>query len=109
MHSLISMTSKNHTISKVVAKTLVRLLLFTLLLSIYLFASKSIDLDTQIYFEHAVAMIAPLILFIVVFVLLIFTLKNKYNITELNWLFSLSSIFLIVYILMLYTRIYPLF
>ncbi|WP_270089382.1 hypothetical protein [Sphingobacterium sp. SYP-B4668] len=103
--------SKNHTISKVIAKILLRLFVIILALAfIPLLSDNKAQLqNTYLYFENKWVLIFPLLLF-VIFVTLLFTmLKNKYTKTEVNWLFSLSTIMLSIYLLMLYSRIYPIF
>lgn len=104
--------SKNHTISKFVAKLLVRL--FMLLL---LFAFAPAILETKItrplsstfvYIQNKWAFIFPGILFLSFLTLLIVTLRHKYQKTDMNWMLSLNTGLLIVYLIMLYARLYPL-
>ena len=105
-------TSKNHTISKIVAKSLLRLFLFLLVLAtVPLFIKKEQGSSLQaqkIAFPNEMAMIAPGLLFTIFVILLVFMLKNKYNRIDINWQFSLCTIFLLTYLILLYTRIYPL-
>lgn len=102
-------TSKNHTISKIVAKALLRLVLIILVLGIVFAYSKDANLlkNITLFFPHKWAIFAPISLFIVFVILMFMMLKEKYGRMDLNWLFSLSGFFLIVYLLMLYSRIYP--
>ena len=103
--------SKNHTISKFVAKLLVRL--FMLLL---LFAFAPAVLETKlarplsatfVYIQNKWAFIFPGILFLSFLTLLIITLRHKYQKTDLNWMLSLNTGLLIVYLILLYTKLYP--
>lgn len=103
--------SKNHTISQFTAKLLIRL--FILLL---LFAFAPIVLedrttlsysDTFIYLENKWALVFPGLLFASFIALLILTLRHKYRKTDLNWMLSLNTVLLIIYVVMLYVRIFP--
>ncbi len=99
------MNAKNHTISKIVAKTFLRLLIITLAFSVYLFFSDK-NMNMTLHFTNEWVLIFPLLLFLTVFTLLIYVLKNKYALIELNWLFSLATAFFCIYLILLYTRIY---
>jgi cytochrome bd-type quinol oxidase subunit 2 len=103
-----TMTSKNHTISRVVAKTCVRLVFILLAFSLYIFFTKEENELQHLHFQNHWAIIAPCLLFIGLVTLMTVMLKNKYTKTDLNWLFSLSAIFFSIYLLLLYSRIYPL-
>lgn len=102
----LTMTPKNHTISRIVAKTCVRLLMVLLVLSIYLSFGNNDQNIQQLLFQSYWAIITPFLLFGFVIVLLILALKNKYHKTDLNWLFSLSALFFSIYLVLLYSRIY---
>lgn len=102
---------KNHTISQFTAKLLVRL--FILLL---LFAFVPIVLEeetarsyseTFVYLENKWALVFPGLLFASFVVLLFLTLRYKYQKTDLNWMLSLNATLLIIYVVMLYVRLYP--
>lgn len=105
-------TSKNHTISKIVAKSLLRIFVLLLALaSVPVFSNKGTqsNLDAKhVAFPNEMAVVAPALLFIIFVVLLIVMLKNKYLRIDINWQFSLCTIFLLVYLILLYSRIYPL-
>jgi len=101
------MNAKNRTTSKIVAKTFLRLLMIVLAFSIFLVYTQE-KMDVSLYFANQWMLIFPILLFLVVLVLLILVLRNKYAVNELNWLFSLSAAFFCIYLIMLYTRIYPL-
>lgn len=99
------MNAKNRTISKIVAKTFLRLLVITLAYSIFLYFSDK-NMTMSLHFANQWMLIFPLLLFIIVFGLLIIVLKNKYETIEMNWLFSLASAFFCIYLILLYSRIY---
>lgn len=102
-----TMASKNHTISKVVAKTLVRLLIIILAFSIYLYFAKGDQMATNLQFDSMWSLTFPILLFVIVFTLLFLILKHKFVHSDVNWLFSLSCLFFILYLILLYSRIYP--
>lgn len=102
------MSFKNYTTSKIVAKTCLRLLAIVLAFSLFILFSKG-DNQAALYFVNKWAILFPILLFILTSTLLIFVLKNKYLNIEYNWLFSLSSIFMCIYLIMLYSRIFETF
>ena len=104
--------SKNHTISKFVAKLLVRLFMLLLL---FAFAPAILEKKTGrslnatfVYIENKWAFIFPGMLFLSFLTLLILTLRYKYEKVDLNWMLSLNTGLLIGYLALLYIRIYPL-
>ncbi|SEL61939.1 hypothetical protein [Parapedobacter koreensis] len=105
-------SSKNHTISKFIAKLLVRLFILLLL---FAFAPVILEQETIrplgqtfVYIENKWAFIFPGLLFLSFLVLLIITLRSRYQKTDLNWMLSLNAFLLIIYVIMLYARLYPL-
>lgn len=106
---LMNNTSKNHTISKIVAKAILRFILVILILGIAFTFSKDANLLNKIslFFPHKWAIFAPITLFLIFLVLMVLMLREKYKKTDINWLFSLSGAFLLFYLIMLYSRIYP--
>lgn len=102
------MPSKNHTISKIVARTCVRVLVILLAFSLYILYNYSDSASQTLHFQNYWSIIAPLVLFFTVITLMILTLRFKYSKTDLNWLFSFACVFFAVYLSMLYSRIYPL-
>lgn len=103
--------SKNHTISQFTAKLLVRLFIFLLL---FAFAPVVLEQETTrtysetfVYIENKWALIFPGLLFVSFLALLILTLRYKYRKTDLNWMLSLNTALLIIYVTMLYIRLYP--
>ena len=103
--------SKNHTISQFTAKLLVRLFILLLL---FAFAPVVLEQETTrsygetfVYIENKWALIFPGLLFASFLVLLFLTLRHKYQKTDLNWMLSLNTALLIIYITMVYVRLYP--
>ncbi|PVH24925.1 hypothetical protein [Sphingobacterium corticibacter] len=103
-------SSKNHTTSKIVAKSILRLffVLFVMLLAFYVTQDASKLSGINLYFTNKWVLLFPITLFLLYVTLLILVLKNKYEREEYNWLMSLSGGFLIAYTLLLFARIYPL-
>ena len=103
--------SKNHTISKFIAKLLVRLFILLLLFAFAPFILQDhtrVSLaQTYLYLDNKWAFIFPGILFLSFIVLLALTLRHKYQLVDLNWLLSLNAAMLIGYVILLYVRIYP--
>src|SRR5690606_25296678 len=102
------MSSKNHTISKIVARTCVRVLVILLAFSLSILCNYSDSASQTPHFPHYRSILAPLALFFTVITLMILTLRFKYSNTDLSWLFSFACVFFAVYLIMLYSRIYPL-
>ncbi|MVZ65989.1 hypothetical protein GQF61_08970 [Sphingobacterium sp. DK4209] len=104
------MTSKNHTISKIVAKAILRIVMIILIIGIAYSFSKDANLlkNISLYFPHKWAIFAPISLFIVFIILMLMMLREKYKRTDFNWLFALAGGFLVIYLMMLFSRIYPL-
>lgn len=102
------MTPKNHTISKIIAKACLRVLVLLLAFSLYFFFTGDFKQTQSLYFENKSAVIFPILLFFTVITLMVLVLKNKFSKIDFNWFFALSALFLIVYIVLLYTRMYPL-
>ena len=103
--------SKNHTISQFAAKLLVRLFILLLLFAfapvvLEQEASRSYN-ETVVYIENKWALVFPGLLFLSFLVLLVLTLRYKYQKTDLNWMLSLNTGLLIVYVTLVYVRLYP--
>lgn len=103
--------SKNHTISQFTAKLLVRLFILLLL---FAFAPVVLEQETTrsynetfVYIENKWALIFPGLLFLSFLTLLILSLRYKYQKTDLNWMLSLNTALLIIYVAMVYVRLYP--
>lgn len=101
--------SKNHTISKIVAKAILRItvVLISFLVIIH-FTNREI-MSQQIFFLHRWSLIFPILLFLIFVAFLIPVLREKYMKIEYNWLFSLTGIFVCLYLVLLSTRILSIF
>lgn len=106
-----NMTSKNHTISKLVAKTMVRLFLLVLVLAFTpLFMGEETSGSLQnvyLTITNRWALVSPALLLLIFIVLLILALRQKYSKVDINWMLSLNAGLLIIYLLLLYSRVYP--
>jgi len=104
--------TKNHTTSKFVSKLLVRLFILLLAAAIApIFVDDQIAAKIQttyVYIENKWVFIFPLILFLSFLTLLILTGRAKHEKTDLNWMLSLNTLLLIIYVVMLFIRLYPL-
>lgn len=105
-------TPKNHTISMFTAKLLTRLFILLLLFSMAPFLiDKQLSARAEhiyVYLENKWTFIFPGTLFLSFLTLLIMTLRKRYAQTDLNWMLSLNTIILIIYLILLYMRLYPL-
>ena len=101
--------TKNHTISKIIAKAILRLILIVIILGIVFTFTKDAKLldNISLFFPQKWAIFAPVLLFAIFIVLMFIMLKEKYQRIDINLLFNLSGIFLLIYLLLLYARIYP--
>ncbi len=103
--------SKNHTTSKFVAKVLVRLFLLVLVMAFTpLFMGEEISGSLGNVYLHITnrwALVFPALLFLIFIVLLILALRRQYSQIDINWMLSLNATLLIVYLILLYSRIYP--
>lgn len=101
--------TKNHTISKIVAKAIQRIVLIIMIVGAAFALSKDAKLldNISVYFPHKWAIFAPISLFLTFVVLMFLVMKEKYKRIDYNWLFVLAGGFLLIYLLMLYSRIYP--
>lgn len=106
-----TISSKNHTISKFTAKLLVRLFILLLLFAFAPFLledqTRGSLAQTYFYMSNKWAFIFPGLLFLSFLVLLVLTLRHKYQLVDLNWMLSLNTALLIGYVVLLYVRIYP--
>lgn len=100
--------SKNRSISKKIAKSTLWISMVAILAPIILYYSQYKDkgLHPAIEFPNKIGMIAPLVLFFIYIALLISALKNKFERSDLNLLFSLSAVILSFYLILLYSRIF---
>lgn len=104
--------TKNRTInSKFVSKLLVRLFIIVLIAGVLpFFADEQIKNNmavTYVYIENKWVFIFPLILFLSFLTLLILTSRAKNEQDDLNWILSLNTLLLIIYIVLLFVKLYP--
>lgn len=104
-------TKKKLITSKFVTKLLVRLFVILLLIGIvpiYLDEEVKKNLEvTYIYIANKWVFIFPIILFLSFLTLLILTGRAKHEQEDLNWMLALNTALLIIYLVMLYTKLYP--
>ncbi|MFD1769390.1 hypothetical protein [Sphingobacterium suaedae] len=101
--------SKNHTISKIVAKAVFRITIILLALPIIIYFTNSAIMSKQVSFSSPWAIAAPLLLLLTFLVLLVVVLKNRYTKIEYNWLLTLSGLFVCLYLILFYTRVLSIF
>ncbi len=97
--------SKNHTISKIVAKAVLRITIILIAFPIIVYFTNTEVMSQQVFFPHRWAVIAPVLLLLIFTALLILVLRDKYTKIEYNWLFSLTGVFVCLYLVLFYTRI----
>lgn len=98
-------TTKSHTVSKVVARTVIKLTMIILATPIVLYFTHKEAMAQTITFPHPWAIIFPILLLLSFVILLFVVLRDKYNKTDANWLLALSGVMLSIYLIMLYSRI----
>lgn len=105
-----SASPKNHTISVIAAKTILRLMLvfLVMVLAFYLVKDQQKLQRASLYFENKWMLVFPALLFVSFIALLIKILSSKYRHVDINWLFVLNGGLLLVYLGLLFSRIYAL-
>lgn len=98
-------SSKNHTISKIAAKAIVRVTVILIALPIILYFTRPEAMASQVSFPNPWSIVAPVLLLMSFVALLIVVLRNKYSKMEYNWLLILSGIFVCLYLFLFYTRV----
>jgi hypothetical protein len=104
--------NKNQKISRIAAKTAIRVFIIILFFGLLpLISGQGQPWDQRLANAHLVVtnkwMLAfPALLFAGFLTLTILCLKNKYRLTDINWLLVLNAIILVAYLVMLYSRIY---
>jgi hypothetical protein len=104
--------SKNQKISKIAAKTAIRIFIIILFMGILPFvAGQDQPWGDKLANAHLVlpnkwTLVYPAVLFLGFLALTILCLKNKYKQTDINWLLVLNAVILITYLVLLYSRIY---
>ncbi len=98
-------SSKNHTISKIAAKAIVRITVILIALPIILYFTRPESMASRVSFPNPWSLVAPLLLLLSFVALLVVVLRNKYSKMEYNWLLILSGIFVCLYLFLFYTRV----
>lgn len=98
-------SSKSHTISKIAAKTAVRLTIVLIVLPIFIYFTKPEVMASSVRFPHPWAIAFPILLLLAFAALLFQVLKDKYSKTDFNWLLTLSGVVLSLYLILFYGRI----
>lgn len=101
--------SKNHTISKIVAKAVLRLTVIIIAAPIVIYFTDADALESKVSFPSVWSIISPILLLLSFVALLVAVLKNKYERIELNWLMTLAGIFTCLYLIIFYTRVLGMF
>ncbi|TDS14058.1 hypothetical protein [Sphingobacterium paludis] len=102
-------SSKNHTISKIVAKAILRITVILIALPIILYFTRPDAMASQISFPNPWSIAAPVLLILSFIAILIMVLRNKYTKLEYNWLLTLSGVFVCLYLILFYTRVLAMF
>jgi len=100
--------NKKIKLSKLAAKTAVRIFVIILFFGLFPFVTgNNTHLDsTHLYIENKWTLVFPAILFIGFTTLLVLCMKKKYQEPDLNWLLVLNTVILLTYLIMLYSRIF---
>lgn len=101
--------SKNHTISKMIAKAVLRITVILIAFPIIVYFTNPEVMAQRVFFPHRWAVVFPILLLLVFVALLITVLRDKYTKIEYNWFFSLTGIFVCIYLVSFYVRILSIF
>lgn len=101
--------TKNHSITKKLAKTTLLISIIAILSPILFYYTNinNLEMKKMIMFPNKLGLISPLLLFIIYLGLLLTMLKQKYERSDLNILFALCALTLSIYLFLLYSRIFP--
>lgn len=103
--------TRNQKISKIAAKTAIRIFIIVLFVGVLPFVTGNQPWsakaeNTHLFIPNKWALIYPALLFIGFVTLTILVLKNKYKVVDINWLLVFNTIILLIYLVLLYSRIY---
>jgi len=104
--------SKSQKISKIAAKTAVRIFIIILFMGILPFISGQDQpwgdklTNAHLVIPNKWTLAFPALLFLGFLTLTILCMKNKYKQPDINWLLVLNAAILITYLVLLYSRIY---
>ena len=94
-------------VSRIAAKTSLRLFVILILAACVPFMRGNSKVNQMSFVVHSKwTFISPSVLVIAFIVLLILTLKNKYSKVDINWLFTLDAVILIIYGITLYIHLF---
>ena len=94
-------------VSRIAAKTSLRLFVILILAACVPFLQNNAKLNHMTFIVHSKwTFISPAVLLIAFVVLLILCLRNRYSKADINWLFTLDSVLLIVYGITLYLHLF---
>src|SRR5690606_4639215 len=100
---------KNHTISKIVAKAVVRIVVLLIALPVIAYFTSPPIMAQRVSFPNLWAVAAPLLLLLTFVVLLTLVLRHKYGKIEYNWLLTLSGLFVCLYLVLFYVKVLHIF
>ncbi|SFE66624.1 hypothetical protein SAMN05518672_1097 [Chitinophaga sp. CF118] len=103
--------NKNIKISRMAAKTAIKIFIIILFFGILPFIGGHQPWDarvetTHLYIPNKWTLVFPAILFLGFLSLLIICMKKKYQEPDFNWLLVFNILILIIYLVMLYSRIF---
>lgn len=96
---------KNHTISKIVAKAVLRIAVILIAFPVIIYFTSPEILSQRVVFPNHWAILFPVLLLLIFIILLIPVLRDKYTNIAYNWFFSLTGIFVCLYLILFYTRV----
>ena len=94
------------------AKTAIKVFIIVLFFGIFPFIAGSNEpwaarvQNTHLVIEHKWSLVFPAILFIGFITLLVICMKRKYQMPDFNWLLVLNTLMLLIYLVLLYSRIF---
>lgn len=101
--------TKNHTISKIAAKAVLRIIIILLAFPVIMYFTNREMMPEQLSFPSKWAAFPPILLLLLFVGLLIMVLRSQYKQTDYNWLLTLNGLFLGLYLVLLYAKILPIF
>lgn len=103
--------NRNQKISRLAAKTAIKVFIIVLVFGVLPFISGNQAWETKLEQSHLVipnkwSFVFPGLLFVGFLILMITCLKQKFKWPEYNWLFVLNTLILVVYLVLLYARLF---
>ena len=84
---------------------MLRLTIILMAFPIIIYLAKPGLMPAQVYFSHSWTLLAPVLLLLIFVILLFLILRHRYTKIEYNWLFTLSALFICVYLILFYIRL----